>query len=262
MLGVGVGVGDLAVRGGASAPSGYDLTAYFAAVGAGVEQQQKPAIQEMMDALLAAGITAKLRDLHIPLATAEGSKPNIVAPSEMLIIIGSPGFGAYYGWYGDIASSAALELALADNNAAPWSQNAGSLFAYVVEEPIVNGALLGLSNISSTRIVAVAGGAPTGRIHNATAVAATTGNSLGLICVVRVDATTIKIYRNGVLEGTQITSATGATTSATFRVFQNNTQFGDSVVACFGVAGPLDAAENLSLYNAIQGLGGAIGFGV
>lgn len=235
---------------GVAAPTTYDLTSYYAAMSVQPDVDMKASLQTLMNNLKAAGITSKLRAFYPAIHDEQAARVNVMNPSEVATVHGSPNFTDDGGWKGNF-SDGYLDSGIADNNAAPWSQNAGTLFAYCNVQPSGFGAILGLSASNATRLTGGPGAAPSGRIHNSTPSTGTTANSFGLIAAVRTSSTNLKLYRNGTSEAVTTTAAASAPVADTFTLFKNSATFGDPQVPVWGVGDQTNDGDQATLSTEI-----------
>lgn len=242
----------------APAPTTYDLTSYYAAMSVQPSTDMKLSLQTLMNNLKAAGITTKMRALYPAIHDAQSALINVINPAEIATVVGlSPPIFTENGGYQGSAIDGAINSGIADNNAAPWMQDAASMFAYCNVQPSsptgVTGQIFGLNGTSATRISGASGAATSGRIHAATANTGTRSDSFGLTVIVRINSTTTILYRDGNPETPVTTTASSALTAGTFRLFQNNVGFGDAQVPVWGMGGILNDTDNdtfaIELFN-------------
>ncbi len=183
----------------------------------------------------------------------QAARINIKNPAQVAAVNGSLTFTTDRGYVGD-GSTGYLETSVADNAGGNLSQNTASIFAYVNVEPTAGSSVIGLSALSSTRLIVNPAVAPSGRLHNATNVTGTTASSLGLSVEVRTDSVTTQMYRFGAFEATATTAAASATTADTFQFFRSNGSFlAVARVALAGWGGALTATQNTAFnFCAVQ----------
>ena len=240
-LGLNFGLGLSAQRAPAA---GYDndAQAYFDAMTTPPNAARKALLNALITGWKADGDWALIGYIALLASHDEqAARINVKNPAQIATAVGTLPFTVDRGFTGD-GLSGYLETGVADNAMPNWTQDTGCIFAWVNQAPLVGGAAVGLSNLSSTRLQ-ITPLAPTARLHNTTNVAGTTTNSVGLCSGVRVDSTTTRMYRNGALEGTATTGAAAATTAGTFQFFRSNGVFLDARLAVAGAGGLVDQAK-------------------
>lgn len=235
--------------------TGYNLASYYAAMSVQPDDTRKGYMQSFADELNAeSGLMGQIRGLYQTAAhDIQTTRINMLHPSEVATIVNGVGTGMTYvedTYLKGDAVGAYMDTGIADNNAAPWSQDSAFVYLYVSLEPLLNGALVGTIGAASTRIVGGTSAAISGRIHGAGAAVATTTNSFSSVLVNRTGANTIEIDRNGALEATNAASASVATVAGNICLFRNNTAYGDAAVAMLVFGGKLTQSQKNALDTA------------
>ena len=140
-------------------------------------------------------------------------------------------------------------------NGVKYTQNSAMLGGWNLTAPPNNVALLG-SSVNAANVVVPRGGSGTQfrlRVNNTAPIE--TGNvsdASGLSVAVRTDASTIASYKNGTLFGTPQAAASEALTNDTLTILRGlNTYFNGQAASAF-VGANITAAQQLSLFTALQ----------
>lgn len=221
-------------------------------------------IDQLIVALVAAGVWAKLDVLHVIAAhDAQAALLNWKGDSANLTVGGgAPVFVADRGYFTDGVDDY-LDWNWAPANGVNYTQNGASIGAWLrsggqrANAPVGSGtaAVVLLSPRNATDKTAI-------RLNQSATSTSTTGNSdgYGLVAADRAASNSVQIYRQGLAVDTAFTTAS-ASSSNTVRINsgRTNSTFVEQQFCAQWAGGHLTAAEHLDLYIALSAYLTAVG---
>lgn len=242
-----------------SPPISYsaESLAFFARLSTQPSAARKAIYARLIDALIYAGVWAKLDALYILAASdAATARTNLKSSSYGLTSVGSPTFEADGGYNGDNTNNVYLETGfdptVGTNN---FTRNSASLFAYKNTNPSPDNGMIICVQDDSGYIQPYR---PDGFFYfNVTGGANQNGNlasNAGLFAGSRIASNEAISYVSGIpLLVNKGGASSAPVVGKTVRILADQPNYGStSQVAAAGCGGGLTAADNRNLYAAIQ----------
>ncbi len=195
----------------------------------------------------------------------DGSYVSIVNPTSTIsALISTPTWTQYQGYRGSTGKGLDTKF-IPSIDGVNYNQNSACIWIYSLDNlKLDNAAGLASSDAGFTNVVALfprqVDGKTDGLLNSTTDTLVAVENSMGLISVA-YDGTTIRIYQNGVLKGSQIIASTGLSTHSIYELTWNlaGSLFGSWTGRIFASGIGSGDIDQVALFNEVSDLAANFG---
>lgn len=259
MIGLGLSIPEVAVRGLAASGFSPEATAFFARLSSQPTTARKTLYNNLIVSLKSAGVWAKLDALYLTAADVSSTAlTNLVSSSYTLSPTSAPTFVADSGYHGNGTSSNLDTLFNPTTAVSPKTAlNSDAMFVWSLKPQTIAAANFGVSAGNANNLILPAFGSPSPltyfSLSQSTGYMTYADNSLGMgfLLTSRQASNLTTMYFNGASINTDSRASVGLT-NANFHLLDDGlSQFSKNTASAYGFGAGLSATEQKAVYSAI-----------